>query len=159
MNNVFLILGGNLGERRLNLAKATDLIGREVGVVKRVSSVYETQPWGVKDQPNYFNQVLEIITTLNADTLMETLLKVEKQMGRVRTEKYGARTIDIDILFFNDEIINSRHLTVPHPRLHERRFVLEPLAEIAPEFVHPIFMTPIIGLLKNSKDIGVVNRI
>lgn len=159
MNNVFLILGGNLGERRENLAKAMALIGEAGAIVKRTSSIYETEPWGAKDQPNYYNQVVEILTDLGAEELMKTILRIEKTMGRVRTEKYGTRTIDIDILFFNDETINSDSLTVPHPRIQERRFVLIPMNEIAPEFVHPVLNEPISKILTNTHDSSIVNRI
>ena len=106
MNNCFLIIGGNLGNRRLNLATAIQYIEKKAGVIKRLSSVYETAPWGVEQQPDYYNQVIEMLTPLGANELMATLLDVEKEMGRVRSEKYGARTIDIDILFFNDDFVN-----------------------------------------------------
>lgn len=159
MNNVFLILGGNLGERKKNLDEAISLLGKKAGNVKRFSSVYETQPWGVKDQPNYFNQVIEMLTDLSAQGLMTELLQIEKKMGRVREKKYGSRTIDIDILFFNDAIINTESLTVPHPRLHERRFVLEPMNEIASELMHPILQKTIAELLTETTDESVVKKL
>lgn len=159
MNNVFLILGGNLGERKKNLDEAISLLGKKAGNVKRFSSVYETQPWGVKDQPHYFNQVIEMLTDLSAQGLMTELLQIEKKMGRVREKKYGSRTIDIDILFFNDAIINTESLTVPHPRLHERRFVLEPMNEIAHELMHPILQKTIAELLTETTDESVVKKL
>ncbi len=159
MNNAFLILGGNLGERRKNLAEATALLAKAGATIKRRSSIYETEPWGAKDQPNYYNQVVEILTNEDAPELMQSVLNIEQKMGRVRAEKYGARTIDIDILFFNNEIINSGHLTVPHPRLHERRFVLEPMNEIAPELVHPVLNQSISEILAHTNDRSIVKRI
>ena len=159
MNNAFLITGGNLGDRKRNLETAVSLIEKNTGVIKRLSSVYETEPWGVEGQPNYYNLVIEMLTSLDAQTLMDNLLQIEQEMGRVRTEKYGARTIDIDILFFNDEIINTDTLTIPHPRLHERRFVLQPLAEIAPELTHPVLQKNIADLLHECPDTNVVKKI
>ena len=159
MNNAFLILGGNLGERRKNLAEATALLAKAGATIKRTSSIYETEPWGSKDQPNYYNQVVEILTNEDAPELMQSVLNIEQKMGRVRAGKYGARTIDIDILFFNNEIINSDHLTVPHPRLHERRFVLEPMNEIAPELVHPVLNQSISEILAHTNDRSIVKRI
>ena len=157
MNNVFLILGGNLGERDKNLAEAVKEIGKSAGIIKRSSAIYETEPWGVENQPNYYNQVVEILTDHDAESLMNILLNIEKNMGRSRTGKYDARNIDIDILFFNDEIISSNTLTIPHPRLHERRFVLMPMNEIAPEFVHPTLNRSISQLLKETADNGKVS--
>lgn len=152
MNNVFIIIGGNLGNRLQNLKKAASLIEQKAGVIKKLSALYETEPWGTKEQPHYYNQVLELLTPLEADSLMQIFLQIEQQMGRVRTAKYNARTIDIDILFFNNEVINTGLLTVPHPRLHQRRFVLQPLAEIAPELVHPVLEQTVTELLRNTKD-------
>jgi 2-amino-4-hydroxy-6-hydroxymethyldihydropteridine diphosphokinase len=104
-----------------------------------VSSVYETPPWKMVDETDFFNQVLLVETTLTAPQLIDTIILVESMMGRLRTsKKYEPRIIDIDILFFNEEIINSEELTVPHPLIQERRFVLEPMAEIAPDFIHPV---------------------
>ncbi len=159
MNNVFVIIGGNLGNRQQNLAHAIRLIEQKSGVIKKQSSIYETEPWGVQGQPNYYNQVLEILTDFDPESLMQLFLQIEQLMGRVRTEKYSARSIDIDILFFNDQLINTPDLTIPHPRLQERRFVLEPLNEIAPEFVHPELQKTIAALLIDCTDSNVVKKI
>lgn len=159
MNNVFIIIGGNLGNRLHNLQRAVSLIEQKAGIIKKLSSLYETEPWGAEGQPHYYNQALELLTPLEACDLMETFLMIEQQMGRVRAGKYDARIIDIDILFFNNEVINTGLLTVPHPRLHERRFVLQPLAEIAPTLLHPVFQQTIAELLQNTKDATAVNPV
>lgn len=159
MNNVFLIIGSNLGDKAENLKRAIRLIEQSAGIVKRFSAVYETEPWGVEKQPAYYNQVLELISEYNAVELMIHLLDIEKMMGRIRINKYDARNIDIDILFFNDEVYHSETITIPHPRLHLRRFVLEPLAEIAPELVHPVFNKNIYMLLNECEDSGLIKKI
>jgi 2-amino-4-hydroxy-6-hydroxymethyldihydropteridine diphosphokinase len=151
-NTVFLVLGSNLGNRQKNLDQAIEEIGNTCGIVARCSSVYETEPWGVIHQPDYYNQVVEIFTSLDAETLMKTLLEIEKKLGRIRTEKYNARTIDIDILFFNHEIIENEIVIIPHQRLHERRFVLEPICELAPDFIHPVLKKNMAELLQTCSD-------
>src|SRR5438270_16252 len=139
MNHAVLSLGSNIGERKENLKQAREYLVKAGCLIKKESSVYETEPWGKKDQPFFFNEVIEIETTLNAFELMFLILQIEKQMGRERKEKWEPRIIDIDILFFNDEIIQAEHLTIPHPYLHVRDFVLMPLKEILPDFIHPVF--------------------
>lgn len=152
MNYAYLLTGGNLGDREENLKKAIISLGEKVGKVLQVSPVYETAAWGGTDQPDYLNQALLVETSLSASELLHTLLDVEKQLGRFRQEKYGARVIDIDILFFNDEIIQTADLVVPHPHIQNRRFVLAPMAEIAPDLVHPVLDKTIIGLLEACPD-------
>jgi len=138
MNNVFLLLGSNLGHRKEFLQQAIMHISYDVSPDIRLSSVYETQSWGKTDEPNYLNMVVEVKTDLPAQTILERILSIEQVMGRKREEKWGSRTIDIDILYYNSEIINKPGLHVPHPQLHNRRFTLEPLVELAPSFVHPV---------------------
>lgn len=159
MNNVFLLTGSNLGDRNLFLIQAIQHIQNEVGTITKTSSVYETQSWGKTDSPDYLNQVLLVHTALTAQAVLEKILNIELVMGRVREEKWGARKIDIDILFYNSAIINEPGLYVPHPELHNRRFTLEPLAEIAPLFVHPVLKKNILQLKDELKDDLIVKKL
>lgn len=152
MNTAYLLIGGNLGERKENLQSAQLLIERHCGPVVNNSAVYETAAWGNTNQPSFLNQVLEIKTSLTARQLIRKILKIEKMMGRVRKEKLGPRTIDIDILFFNNEISDLRFLKIPHPELQNRRFALLPLAEIAATLIHPALKKSIAQLLKECPD-------
>ena len=152
MNKVFLLTGGNMGNRKDNLAIAYKHISVQCGHIINSSSLYETAAWGKTDQPSFLNQALEIQTALTAPQLLKKILDIEKLTGRIRKEKYGPRIIDIDILLFNDEIHNDLLLKIPHPELHNRRFVLEPLAEIAPEIIHPVLKKSIIDLLAICTD-------
>lgn len=138
MNNVFLLLGSNLGDRKAYLQQAIMHISYEISPDIRISSVYETQSWGKTDEPDYLNIVIEVQTGLPAQTVLERILNIEKVMGRVREEKWGSRTIDIDILYYNTDIIDAPGLQIPHPQLHKRKFTLAPLVELAPDFVHPV---------------------
>lgn len=152
MNKAYLLTGGNLGDREQNLATAMFLINEQCGTIVTVSSLYETAAWGKTDQPSFLNQALELDTLLNAKQLIRRILKVEKMMGRVRDEKYGPRLIDIDMLLFNNEKYNYQFLKLPHPEMQNRRFALLPLAEIAPEMLHPVLNKTIKELLKECTD-------
>ncbi len=133
MTLAYVGLGANLGEREQTIRAAADLIG-----ARRLSSVRETEPWGLVDQPPFLNAVAELETDVESRLLLERLLSVERQLGRVRgPERYGPRTIDLDLLVFGELVIDEPGLTLPHPRLHERLFVLEPLAELAPDLELP----------------------
>jgi len=134
---VYLSLGSNLGNRAANLHVAIDRLGR-VGKVAAVSSFYETEPVEVTDQPWFLNCVVKLETERMPKQLLAALLAIERQMGRRRDRTKGPRVIDLDILLFGSSVIQSKGLTVPHPAMHERRFVLEPLAEIAPDVRHPV---------------------
>lgn len=147
-----------MGDRKQNLAKARELIGEYCGTIMRTSSIYETAPWGNSNQPQFLNQALEIETALIATQLMHALLKVEESMGRQRNKKYDPRLIDIDILLFNDEQIDSDLIRVPHPEMTRRRFVLVPLAEIAPQIIHPILGKSISRLLEECPDMLEVKK-
>ena len=152
MNSVFLIVGGNLGNRKKNLQTAATLIDGQVGTIIQSSKIYETEPWGLTDQPAFYNQVHLVKSKLDPQTIIDTILKIEKKMGRVRTIKNAARIIDIDILFFNGEIINEPNLVIPHREIPNRRFVLMPLNEIAPLLIHPVLKKNISELLSTCKD-------
>jgi 2-amino-4-hydroxy-6-hydroxymethyldihydropteridine diphosphokinase len=129
MSKVFLLLGTNLGDRRQNLVDA--LTGLTyLGTVKKVSSVYRSAAWGIRDQPDFLNATVELDTTHSPDEILVGILQLEASLGRIRNEKWGSRLIDIDILFFDAEVINSEKLIVPHPEIQNRRFTLKPLAEI-----------------------------
>jgi len=138
MQRAYLLIGGNLGNIKENLQTAIDFINNECGTVIRQSSVYKTAAWGLTEQPDFLNQVLVLQTDLAAEELMQALLFIEEKMGRVRTVKLGPRIIDIDILLIDDLVINSALLTLPHPALPNRKFALIPLAEVAPDIVHPV---------------------
>ena len=152
MNDAYLLIGGNIGDRVSFLHKSIESIEQNCGKILNKSLLYETQAWGKTDQDPFLNQVLKISTVLSPTELLEKLLAVEKKLGRIRDEKYGARTIDIDILYFGDEIISEPTLTIPHPRIAERRFVLVPMAEIARTLIDPIHQQTIEILLKNCTD-------
>lgn len=152
INEVYLIIGSNLGYRAANIRQAIFLITDEIGSVIERSSLYETEAWGISDQPLFYNQVLKVQTSLNPQSLLQHILAIEKKMGRVREKKYDARIIDIDILFFNNIILKSANLIIPHPRIGERNFVLAPLAEIAGALVHPENKKNITDLLAESLD-------
>ena len=152
MNKAYLLTGGNMGNREEILGKALALIREYCGTIRAMSSIYETAAWGKNDQPSFLNQAIEIHTDLQPRQLLRQILKIEKQIGRVREEKYGPRIIDIDILFYNDEVHNYPLLKLPHPEIQNRRFVLFPLVEIAAEFIHPVLKKTIAELLAICPD-------
>ena len=152
MNDAYLLTGGNIGDRIVSLQQACMKIEKQAGIVLRKSAVYETAAWGVTDQDLFLNQVLLVSTSLPPEELLHTLLNIEQELGRKRIMKMGPRIIDIDILFYNNEIISTPVLTVPHPQIANRRFVLTPLNEIAPGFVHPLLQKTIAELLEICPD-------
>jgi 2-amino-4-hydroxy-6-hydroxymethyldihydropteridine diphosphokinase len=158
MNEVFLLTGGNIGDRRNYLLKAKNEIIERCGNILKASDVYETAAWGNEKQESFLNQVLKIETSHPAQKLLKIILQVEENLGRKRQLKYGPRTIDIDILFFNNEIINEEGLKIPHPQIQNRRFVLIPMMEIAPDKIHPLFNKTISQLLLECSDPLEVNK-
>jgi 2-amino-4-hydroxy-6-hydroxymethyldihydropteridine diphosphokinase len=160
MNVAFLSLGGNVGDRENNLKKARQLLNAHCGRLTKVSSLYETEAWGHQSGNTYLNQVVKLETKLSPVRLMLKLQQIEQELGRKRTGKgYTDRTMDIDLLFYNQAIINQKTLTVPHPRLHLRRFVLEPFCEIGGSVKHPVLRQSIQKLLKGSADTLAVKRV
>ena len=152
MNISYLLIGGNEGDRRLQLATARAEITTAGGRITLASSLYETAAWGKTDQADFLNQALEVSTEQDAREWLATLLAIEEKMGRRRLEKYGARIIDIDILFFNNSIIRDERLTIPHPEVQYRRFALAPLEEIAPFYTHPALKRTVRELLADCSD-------
>jgi 2-amino-4-hydroxy-6-hydroxymethyldihydropteridine diphosphokinase len=152
MNKTFLITGGNIGNRRKNLETAAALIEKEIGNIIKSSKIYETDAWGITNQPAFYNQIHLVESKFSAKEILDKILNIEAKMGRVRTIKNAARIIDIDILFFNDELINEPNLIIPHPQIINRRFVLMPLNELVPEMIHPVLKKSIHDLLSNCKD-------
>jgi 2-amino-4-hydroxy-6-hydroxymethyldihydropteridine diphosphokinase len=159
MNNACLLLGSNLGDKKQNLEQAFELLEKNVGKVIKKSSLYSTQAWGNTKQEDFLNQAVWIQTALNPSGLMQTILNIEEKMGRIRNSKWEPRKIDIDILLYNQTIIQTNDLWVPHPHLPQRRFALVPLTEIAPDLIHPIFKKTISTLLAECSDTLLVQKI
>lgn len=157
MNQVFLLLGSNEGDRIKWLKEALNRIELFSKIV-RTSSIYETAAWGLQAQPDFLNIVIEISTVFSAEDLLSAIQQIEKDLGRQRLVKWGQRTLDIDILFYNNHVIATESLKVPHPYLQDRRFTLEPLNEIAETFVHPVFQKNIKMLLDDCKDNLIARR-
>jgi len=152
-NSTYLLLGSNLGNREKQIADALKLIAERVGEILQTSSIYETEAWGKTDEPSFLNLAVEVNTDHKPFQLLEAVLKIEADLGRVRYEKWGSRLIDIDIILYGDEVVTVENcLQIPHPEMQHRKFVLLPLSEIAPNAVHPILMQRISELLVNLND-------
>jgi len=160
MTTVFIGIGSNMGDRLDNCQRAIELIGEKI-VIRRASSFYETEPWGYSAQDDFVNCVVETATSLGAGELLSTLQDIEKGVGRdgVAAMKWGPRIIDLDILFYGDTVVSEEGLNIPHPHLHQRAFVLAPLAEIAPTLLHPVLNKNPAEMLSDVADRSGVKRI
>lgn len=158
-HNVYLITGSNLGNAMSNLLHVKKLIREQIGEIINQSSVYKTAPWGNLNQQDFLNQTLHIQTNINPQALMREILIIESAMGRKRIEKWEPRIIDIDILFYDSLVLNTPDLVIPHPLLHERRFVLAPLLDIAPDFIHPLLNKSVSELLDTCIDSSKVDKL
>jgi len=147
-----LLLGTNLGDKHHNLLAACEFISKDLGLLSNHSSIYKTAAWGKTEQPEFLNQVVEIETAMIPQALLKACLSIEKQMGRLRMQKWGERIIDIDILYFDNEIMSTPELTIPHPGIQHRRFTLTPLAEMAPNYLHPVLHKTHQMLLQDCDD-------
>jgi len=159
MKKVFLGLGTNMGKRAENLSKAVQRIETEIGSVVKTSSVYETEPWGFRSEEQFLNMVIKVNTDLSPAELLTRILSIEASLGRKRKAKqYVSRIIDIDILFYDDQMIDEKNLKIPHPLMHERRFVLEPLCELEPDLIHPVLVKTLKELLEICQDNSKVQK-
>ena len=159
MANCFLSLGSNMGDRFMYLSEAQDKISQRCGAVLQCSSLYETDAWGNMDQPPFLNQVLKLETSLSALECLEQCQQIEQEALRSRLEKWGRRTLDIDLLYYDDMQCTTPALTLPHPYLQDRNFVLVPLTEIAPDLVHPVLGKTSTALLAQCPDVLPVRKL
>lgn len=160
MKKVILLCGGNKGNRAYYMDSAREMIEQTIGDVLQSSAIYESAPWGFQAEQKFYNQVVVVITRLAPSAILKKIWEIEKKLGRIRVgNQYSSRTIDIDILFYEQEIIDTPDLVVPHPQLHQRRFTLTPLAEILPHWVHPKFNQSIDVLLNQCTDSSSVEAI
>lgn len=158
MNKVFLGIGTNLGDREDNLRGALQMIEEKIGVIFAKSKVYETEPWGFETESLFLNMVVGVETKLSPKSLLERILMTEAFLGRLREgRKYCSRLIDIDILFYDNRVIDMPELQIPHPRIPERRFTLVPLCDLSPDYVHPVLNKTLAQLLDECKDKGRVS--
>ena len=151
MSVAYIGIGSNLGDREFNCKQAISLLRQKGTTVSKESSLYETKPWGVRDQPLFLNMAIEIETDLKPFDLLSTLKDIEKEMGREGTFLWGPRIIDLDILLYDDNIVDEKGLRIPHPHMQDREFVLRPLCEIAGDVIHPSLLLSIEELLQRLK--------
>ena len=155
MKLLYLLLGGNIGDREATLYSAIQYLSEEIGEICQCSSLYESEPWGMNKADQFLNQVVLLKTEMTAETVLERILRIEERLGRKRdlfSIGYQSRPIDIDILFFDSEIIQTAKLTIPHPEIQNRKFVLVPLCEIAVDFIHPVLHETVENLLITCTD-------
>ena len=162
MEKCYILFGSNQGDKAAIFEQACLYINNRCGQITRISSAYESEPWGFDSDEWFLNRLIEIQTGMQPDALMEELLQIESELGRVRHPKmkgYTSRTADLDILYFGSQVINTERVVAPHPRLHLRRFALMPLCDLIPDFVHPIFQLTQSELLERCTDDSVVNKL
>ncbi len=160
MIRLYILLGGNLGDKQKVFSEAIALLNKQVGKITAYSAIYETEPWGFESVDYFWNQALEISTVLSPEEVLLQTQQIELHLGRTRkAAQYDSRIIDIDILFYGDQVISLDNLIVPHPRIQERKFVLVPLSEIASELMHPVFHKNIRQLLEECPDSLKVERV
>lgn len=158
-NRVYISLGGNVGNTQEIFSQALQMLSEKVGKITQKSSLYQTAAWGNIPQNDFLNQVIELETTYDANKLLDSLLTIELYFKRDRKEKWGPRTLDLDILYFNQDLIETEHLQVPHPRIKERNFILIPLAEIAPNWTDPKENQSILQIKESCKDELLVKKL
>lgn len=160
MHKVFLGIGGNIGDKFQNFSKVHQLIDKRLGKITEKSSVYETPPWGFHSENLFWNQVLCIDTVFEAEELLWRIKEIEELYGlKASDERFSDRQMDVDILYFDEEYFESKELIIPHPRIQERKFVLVPLVEIAPEFKHPLLRMTNLTLLENCRDESIIRKV
>ncbi len=160
MSKLYILLGGNLGDKQKIFSETLGMLARRVGKITLQSSVYETEPWGFHSEDLFWNQVIEMKSELLPEEILSGTKQIELEMGRTRkTDQFDSRRMDIDILFYGDQIINQGNLIVPHPRIQERKFVLVPLCEIAPDFIHPVIQKSVRKLLDECSDQLMVKKV
>jgi len=158
MNVVYILMGTNLGDRVSNILKAKNAIISDIGSVVNESSIYETTPWGIENQPSFLNMVVKVDSFYSGADVLTKLLDIEIRLGRVRKAKWTERIIDLDILYFNKDIVTEKNLKIPHPEIQNRKFTLIPLCEIDGEFIHPVLNVCNQVLLNRCKDDGIVSK-
>ena len=162
MECCYILFGSNMGDKEALFAQACLLINNRCGQVVRVSAAYESEPWGFEAEEWFLNRVIVVETEKTPEELLQQLLDIERELGRIRhpeIQGYTSRTVDLDLLYFGQRVINTDSLTVPHPRLHLRRFALVPMCEVAPDFVHPVLQLTQAELLQQCPDEGLVRRL
>jgi len=159
MEGIFLLLGSNRGDKRVQIEGGLKSIETKIGNINKQSGIYKTEAWGYRNQDAFLNLAVEITTSISAKEILNEIKEIEKYAGEKKRIKWGPRFLDIDILFYGDEIMNDANLVVPHPEIQNRNFALQPLLEIAPEFKHPLLSLTIRELYDICKDSGSVKRL
>jgi len=160
MHKVFLGIGGNIGNKQETFKKVYLLIEIRLGKINLVSSIYETPSWGFQSKENFWNQVIQIETKKTPEELLSTIYEIEGNFEKKRgNERYTSREMDVDILYFDDLFLETENLIIPHPRIHQRKFVLVPLTEIAPDLKHPLLRLTSIKMLENCRDESVIKKV